>query len=57
MTIGQRPSWRAVHEGRTVHVQIDWSAGIDALADEHPRLADWAQRAAEASATAQRESG
>lgn len=49
--IGQRPGWRAVHEGATVHAQIDWSAGIAALCHEHPRLADWAQRASEATAT------
>ena len=48
---GQRPDWRALHEGTTVHVRIDWSAGIAALADEHPRLAECAHRAAEASAT------
>ena len=49
-SLGQRPRWRAQHEGTTVHTDIDWDTGLAALADEAPRLAAWAADAAESTA-------
>lgn len=46
--LGQRPRWRAQHEATTVHADIDWKAGVAALADSEPRLAAWAGAAAAA---------
>lgn len=45
-SLGQRPGWRAQHEGITVHADVDWEAGIAALAEAEPVLAARAQRAA-----------
>ena len=47
--LGQRPRWRAQHQGTTVHTDIDWSLVLAAVADEAPRLAGWAEAAADAS--------
>jgi Ser/Thr protein kinase RdoA (MazF antagonist) len=44
--IGQRPGWRALHDGPTAHTGIDWRACIRQLAPASPWLAAWAQAAA-----------
>jgi Ser/Thr protein kinase RdoA (MazF antagonist) len=44
--IGQRPGWRALHEGVSAHVGIDWQACIRKLKQASPRLAAWALAAA-----------
>lgn len=44
--IGQRPGWRPLHEGTTVHLDgVDWQAGLEVLAVQRPSLAAWAEAA------------
>jgi Ser/Thr protein kinase RdoA (MazF antagonist) len=45
--VGQRPLWRAQHQGPTVHTGLDWDACLSALSDASPRLGAWAAVAAE----------
>ncbi len=45
--IGQRPGWRAQHDGVTVHTGIDWQACARGLTAVSPRLGCWASAAAE----------
>jgi homoserine kinase type II len=45
--LGQRAGWRPQHQGVTLHTVVDWAACVRALADLRPRLAAWAQAAAE----------
>lgn len=40
--LGQRPTWHPLHGGVPVMTVADWPAGLDALATEHPALAEWA---------------
>jgi homoserine kinase type II len=44
--MGQRPGWRAQHRNVSVHDDIDWRAGADALLAENPRLGAWVCAAA-----------
>jgi Ser/Thr protein kinase RdoA (MazF antagonist) len=44
--LGQRPGWRAQHEGITVHVSLDWEACLRGLTDASPRFGAWARAAA-----------
>jgi Ser/Thr protein kinase RdoA (MazF antagonist) len=45
--IGQRPGWRPQHQDVSVHEDIDWRGGADALLAQSPRLGAWACAAAE----------
>jgi homoserine kinase type II len=45
--LGQRPGWRAQHEGLAIHTDIDPIACLESFAAVDPRRADWAARAAE----------
>jgi homoserine kinase type II len=44
---GQRPGWRAQHQGITVHTGLDWVACVSSLSEISPRLGAWAFAAAE----------
>jgi Ser/Thr protein kinase RdoA (MazF antagonist) len=44
--IGQRPGWRAQHDGETAHTGIDWHACVRGLRAVSPRLGCWASAAA-----------
>lgn len=50
--LGQRPGWRAQHQGVTVHEALDWEACLAGLTAVRPQLGHWAAAAA-ASATAE----
>ena len=43
---GQRPGWRALHAGVTVHTGIDWAAALRGLMAVSLRLGSWAAAAA-----------
>jgi Ser/Thr protein kinase RdoA (MazF antagonist) len=43
---GQRPGWRALHAGVTMHTGIDWAAALRGLMAVSPRLGSWAAAAA-----------
>jgi homoserine kinase type II len=45
--IGQRPGWRALHDGLTVHTSIDWEACVRGLTRVSARLGSWASAAAQ----------
>jgi homoserine kinase type II len=45
--IGQRPGWLAQHQNVTVISDLDWRACVSGLNLAGPRLAEWAQAAAE----------
>jgi Ser/Thr protein kinase RdoA (MazF antagonist) len=45
--IGQRPGWRPQHSAIAANSNIDWSACVRQLTAVSPRLASWAQAAAE----------
>jgi Ser/Thr protein kinase RdoA (MazF antagonist) len=45
--IGQRPGWRAQHDGVSVHTAVDWQACVHGLTAASPRLGRWASAAAE----------
>jgi Ser/Thr protein kinase RdoA (MazF antagonist) len=45
--IGQRPGWRAQHDGVSAHTGIDWQACMRGLASVSPRLSYWASAATE----------
>jgi homoserine kinase type II len=44
--LGQRPGWRAQHQGVTVHTELDWDACLAGLTAVSPRLGHWAAAAA-----------
>lgn len=44
--LGQRPGWRAQHQGVTVHEALDWDACLAGLTAVSPRLGHWAAAAA-----------
>jgi Ser/Thr protein kinase RdoA (MazF antagonist) len=46
--VGQRPGWRPLHEDVTVHVAIDWRRAVSEFRAVDGRLADWTERAGEA---------
>ena len=50
--IGQRPGWLAQHQSVTVHSSLDWRACVHGLSEASPRLAEWAEAAAEQSRAA-----
>jgi Ser/Thr protein kinase RdoA (MazF antagonist) len=39
--LGQRPGWRALHEGATMHTSLDLAASLDALTGASPRHGAW----------------
>jgi homoserine kinase type II len=45
--IGQRPGWRPQRSGVAAHAALDWPASVRQLTAVSPRLAAWAQAAAE----------
>jgi len=45
--IGQRPGWLAQHQNVTVHSTLDWRSCVHGLSQASPRLAEWAEAAAE----------
>jgi homoserine kinase type II len=45
--LGQRPGWLAQHQNVTVHSSLDWRACVRGLSQASPRLAEWAEAAAE----------
>jgi homoserine kinase type II len=47
---GQRPGWRALHQG--THVRLDWETCITAFARVDARLADWVSQAKASTKTA-----
>jgi len=44
--VGQRPGWRALHTGVTMHTGLDWPAAVRGLLAVSPRLGSWAAAAA-----------
>ncbi|MGP8000719.1 MAG: phosphotransferase enzyme family protein [Streptosporangiaceae bacterium] len=44
--IGQRPGWRAQHQGLTVHTGLDWAECLRGLREASPRLGARAEAAA-----------
>jgi Ser/Thr protein kinase RdoA (MazF antagonist) len=44
--LGQRPGWRAQHDGVTVHNALDWPACLAGLTAVSPQLGQWAAAAA-----------
>jgi Ser/Thr protein kinase RdoA (MazF antagonist) len=50
--IGQRPGWRAQHDGPTTRADLDWEGCVRGLTEVSPRLGRWARAAAAETADA-----